>query len=224
MEGKMWRLLEDEPWEEVLSVCIFSLPALGYAAKFVVPIPSRLLLILTVCILLGPVLYGWLTRSEDHAPRTGGTNQNMDFKPTKIDLELVAANYHRLNDQAKYRDKLLINSNYFSLAIIAVLVNVFLSANPKLRPLIAMTGAVTAYAFWLATRSYKGTRDAINNKLRTIEEEQYPELKVVSTYDSRGRTLVGKRSLSSYLVGIQITATIIWWVIYLGYVLYLGCT
>lgn len=224
MEGP----LKNELSQVVLSLCIFSLPALVYAATVVVPVPERLRWLLPAFVILAPLVYWWLTRPKDHAPRTSSVHKTEEYKPTEVPpepttakVELVAANYERLSDQAKYRDKLLINANYFSLAIIAVLVNVFLRTGSELRPLVAMIGAVTAYAFWLATESYKGTRDVINKRLRAMEDEQYPELNVVSAYDSRKRTPVGKRSLSSYLIGIQIVATILWGGVYFVYVLYL---
>lgn len=220
--------LKNELSQVVLSLSIFSLPALVYAARADVPLPERIRWLLPAFVIFAPLIYWWLTRSKDNAPRTDNVDKTERYKPTEVPpepttakLELVATNYERLTDQAKYRDKLLINANYFSLAIIAVLVNVFLRTGPELRPLIAMIGAVTAYAFWLATESYKGTRDAINERLRAMEDGQYPELNVVSTYDSRKRTPVGERSLSSYLIGIQIVATILWGVVYLGYVIYL---
>lgn len=219
--------LKNELSQVVLSLCIFSLPALVYAARVNVPVSERLRWLLPAFVIFGPLGYWWLTRPEDHAPRTG-VNKTEKYKPTEVPpepttakVELVAMNYERLTDQAKYRDKLLINANYFSLAILAVLVNVFFRTGPELRPLVAMIGAVTAYAFWLATKSYKGTRDAINQRLRVMEDEKYPELNVVSTYDTRKRAPIGKRSLSSYLIGIQIVATILWGGVYFGYVLYL---
>lgn len=225
MEG----LFTNETQQVVLSLCLFSLPAVVYAGGVIVPVPEQLRWLLPAFVIVAPLMYWWFTRSEDHAPRTANVHKSGEYKPTEVPpepstakVELVAANYEQLSDQAKYRDKLLINANYFSLAIIAVLVNVFLRTGPELRPLIAMVGAVTAYAFLLATESYKGTRDAINKRLRAMEDKQYPELNVVSAYDSRKRTLVGKRSLSSYLIGIQIVATILWGGTYLSYVLYLG--
>lgn len=220
--------LKNELSQVVLSLCIFSLPALVCAARVNVPVSERLRWLLPAFVIFGPLVYWWLTRREDHAPRTDNIDKTEKYKPTEVPpepttarVELVATNYERLTDQAKYRDKLLINANYFSLAIIAVLVNVFLRTGSELRPLVAMIGAVTAYAFWLATKSYKGTRDAINERLRAMEDEQYPELNVVSTYDSRKRTPVGKRSLSSYLIGIQIVATIFWGGVYFSHVFYL---
>lgn len=221
-------LLEDELRQVVMSLSIFSLPALVYAAPDAVPIPVWFRWLLPVLVLLGPTVYWLLTRSGGHKPRTENANASEEYEPMDITpepnttaVELIATNYEQLSEQAKYRDELLIKTNYFSLAIIAVLVNIFLRIGVETRPLIAMVGAVTAYAFWLATESYKGTRDAINKQLRTLEDEQYTELNVVSTYDTRDRTTVGKRSLSSYLIGLQIVASLFWASVYFGYVLYL---
>lgn len=225
----MAKSFTNESQQVVLSLCLFSLPALVYAGGVVVPVLKRPHWLLPAFVILAPLMYWWFTRTEDHAPRTGNAHESGEYSPTErqpepstAKIELVAANYEQLSDQAKYRDKLLINANYFSLAIIAVLVNVFLSTGPEVRPLIAMIGSVTAYAFWLATESYKGSRDAIIDRLGDIEGKQYPELNVVSAYDSRNRTRVGKRSLSSYLMGIQIVATTLWGGIYFSYILYLS--
>jgi hypothetical protein len=222
-------LIKSELSQVVLSLCVFSIPGLVYAARVDPLLPKRLRWLLPAFVILAPVGYWYLTRPEDHAPRTGDAHSLKEYKPaektpepTTAKIELIAVNYEQLSNQAEYRDKLLINASYFSLAIIAVLANIFLNIDHEIRPLVAMVGAVTAYAFWLASESYKNSRDRINKGIRVIEDEQYPELNVVSTYDSRKRTPVGKRSLSSYLIGIQIVATMMWESVYLGYVLYLA--
>jgi len=71
-------------------------------------------------------------------------------------VELIVTNYTRLSEESQYRDDLLIRANYFSLAVIAVLIGTLLQASPVVRPLVAMAGVAIAYSFWLATESYKG--------------------------------------------------------------------
>jgi len=73
-------------------------------------------------------------------------------------VELIVTNYTRLSEESQYRDDLLIRANYFSLAVIAVLIGTLLQASPVVRPLVAMAGVAIAYSFWLATESYKGAR------------------------------------------------------------------
>ncbi|ACM55659.1 hypothetical protein Hlac_0053 [Halorubrum lacusprofundi ATCC 49239] len=128
-------------------------------------------------------------------------------------VELIVTNYTRLSEESQYRDDLLIRANYFSLAVIAVLIGTLLQASPVVRPLVAMAGVAIAYSFWLATESYKGARDVLNDSMRRTET-QFEELSVVEDYDTRSRSQIEKRSLSSYFIGLQMTTTFVWLVLY----------
>jgi len=57
-----------------------------------------------------------------------------------------------------------------------------------------MAGVAIAYSFWLATESYKGARDVLNDSMRRTET-QFEELSVVEDYDTRSRSQIEKRSL-----------------------------
>ena len=70
-----------------------------------------------------------------------------------------------------------------------------------------MAGVATAYGFMLWTMSYKSTRDNLNQRLREVEE-LYPDLFTITTIDTRYRGPVAKRSLSSYIIALQIVATV----------------
>lgn len=212
----------DERVHVVVSLFVFALPAIVFPVVELAAFPWIFVGILPLFVVAGPLLYCVLTAAKGSSNRTEPSSRHFDWEMERGDTELVAANYEQLNEQATYRDSLLINANYFSLAILGVLVNVFFRVNDDARPLIAMVGAVTAYAFWLATESYKNTRDSLNGKLRDIETRKSPDFNVVSTYDDRDRSPVGKRSLSSYLIGLQIAATGLWTVTYFAYVVYLG--
>jgi hypothetical protein len=136
-----------------------------------------------------------------------------ELPPVESGAQLLAANYSRLSEEAQYRDDLLVKANYFSLAIIAALGTVFFEVITELRPLVAMAGAMTGYSFWLATESYKGARDELNKSMKE-HERTYEQLSVTTDYDTRDRSPIGKRSLSSYFVGLQATITALWMVIY----------
>jgi len=214
----------DERKVVVVCLVIFALPAGVAAANTQIAMPDILLKVLWPLVLLGAGSYWHFTRQEGHGARTGG-EQEADSLLTDPDPEgetaLVAMNYEMLTQQAIYRDKLLINANYFSLAVIALLLNIVINVDTDLQPFIAMVGAATAYAFWLATESYKGTRDSLNNRINEMETV-YNELSATNAYDLRERTPVSKRSLSSYLTGIQIVATMFWTALYIVTLLQLG--
>ncbi|MFC4542845.1 hypothetical protein ACFO5R_13025 [Halosolutus amylolyticus] len=224
--------LSDERYQVLVSLVVFALPGIVSAGTGISHVPTAITRSLPLFVVLGPVLYWGLTTQAGTAARTGlrtderepaaETDTEEDDPTDRARADLIAVNYEQLSEQAKYRDKLLINANYFSLAIIAVLVNVFLRADVELRPLIAVVGAVTAYAFWLAAESYKGSRDELNGELREIEAGEYEELSVVQTYDLRDRSPIEKRSLSSYLIGLQATAVFLWWGAYLFAIVYIG--
>lgn len=216
--------IRNERWVVVVGMVLFSVPAIVHAAGLFVDIPSSVAEGLFVFVFVGVAVYWRLTMETGPAARTATGDAAANGDPNRLgdDPDLIATNYEGLLAQAEYRDKLLINANYFSLVILAALINAFLRTDPELRPLIAMVGAVTAFAFWLATESYKGSRDELNAAMRAIEDRHVTEFSVVSTYDDRDRSAVGKRSLSSYLIGIQTVATLLWTAVYLVYVLYLG--
>ncbi|PSP88142.1 hypothetical protein BRC90_08310 [Halobacteriales archaeon QS_4_69_34] len=227
----MAELLCDERDQAVLGLTVFALPAAVHATDVFVELPGVLPRVAPLLVVAGPVLYWYFTSSATSSARTKTPETEHDTSaegnerapaPDGEELELIATNYEQLSEQSKYRDQLLINANYFSLAIVAVLMSAFLRTGSELRPLVAMVGTVTAYAFWLATESYKGTRDSLNDELRRIEAEQHGALSVVETYDLRERSPIGKRSLSSYLVGLQATATLLWWAVYFSSSVYSG--
>lgn len=170
---------------------------------------------------VGAAVYWLSTRPTDPADsdeRTGvdGSEQLYDSRVGEIEyphVELIVTNYTRLSEESQYRDDLLIRANYFSLAVIAVLIGTLLQASPVVRPLVAMAGVAIAYSFWLATESYKGARDVLNDSMRRTET-QFEELSVVEDYDTRSRSQIEKRSLSSYFIGRQMTTTFVWLVLY----------
>ena len=214
----------DERKVVVLCLVIFALPAGVAAANTKIAVPDLLLKMLWMLVVVAVGSYWLLTRQEGRGARTGEKKEADDVlnEPDPDgETELVLMNYEMLSQQAMYRDKLLINANYFSLAVVGLLMNIAISVNMDLRPSIAMVGATTAYAFWLATESYKGTRDSLNKHINKMEEV-HDELSATNAYDLRERTPVSKRSLSSYLTGIQIVATIFWTALYIATMFQIG--
>lgn len=223
----MRRWPKKERYQVVAGLLLFAFPAVVFAVSPLLPLPNGVVLTLPGFVLLGPGIYWHLTRpdsSDDQCARTTSVQATED-QPTETDeqeqpterAELIAANYNRLSEESQKRDDFLINANYFSLAVIAVLIGMFFQVGETLRPLIAMTGAATAYSFWLATESYKGARDSLNDSMRR-NEDRYSELSVVSDYDTRERSPVGKRSLSSFFIGLQSTTTLLWASVYFVFV------
>lgn len=234
----------DERFLVVIVVLLLAIPAALIALHRYYSVSPRVMRGSILFIPLALFFYWYATRSEGNASRTDvqsdrslafteeidreepgdSDGESEEAHPNanapSVDAELLSVNYEMISQQAMYRDQLLIRANYFSIAVLAVLVNIFLRTDPHLRPAVAMIGVTTAFAFWLATESYKGTRDELNDELGNIEKA-CREFTAVQTYDRRDRSPVGKRSLSSYFVGLQIAATILWLIVYTGYSLYL---
>lgn len=214
-----WR--ENERYLTLLSLVLFFVPAIAVPLSTLVTVPATVLRAAPGFVLLGPAVYWLSTRPTDPADsdeRTGvdGSEQLYDSRVGEIEyphVELIVTNYTRLSEESQYRDDLLIRANYFSLAVIAVLIGTLLQASPVVRPLVAMAGVAIAYSFWLATESYKGARDVLNDSMRRTET-QFEELSVVEDYDTRSRSQIEKRSLSSYFIGRQMTTTFVWLVLY----------
>lgn len=216
--------ITDERNVVVLCLVVFALPAGVAAANTQIALPDILLKFLWTPVIIGVGSYWLLTRQEGRGARTGGEQEADEILTDPDpdgDTELVAMNYDMLSQQAMYRDKLLINANYFSLAVIALLMNIVISVDAGVKPFVAMVGAATAYAFWLATESYKGPRDSLNKRIDEMENV-HDELSATNAYDLRERTPISKRSLSSYLTGIQIVATMFWTALYIVTLLQIG--
>jgi|GEM_PF-384436 len=217
----------DEKYLTFLGLVLFLMPALVVPISTVITVPSTVLRASPGAVLLGPVVYWLSTRPDDPADPDERTQadrhgQSPDHRVTEVEYphpELIATNYARLSEESQYRDDLLIRANYFSLAVIAVLIGTLLQTAPAIRPFVAMAGAAIAYSFWLATESYKGARDALNDGMRRTET-QLQELSVVEDYDTRSRSPIEKRSLSSYFIGLQMITTFVWSALYVSLVAY----
>jgi hypothetical protein len=217
--------IDDERYLTFLSLVLFFLPALVVPLSTRLAVPPAVLKLAPFFVLVGPSVYWfskYLNDSTDSGERTGvdsrGELSGLRANETTFPhVELIATNYARLSEESQYRDDLLIRANYFSLAVIAVLIGTLLQASTVLRPLVAMMGVAIAYSFWLATESYKGARDALNDGMRRTET-QFLELSVVKDYDTRPRSQIEKRSLSSYFIGLQMTTTFVWLVLYVFFV------
>lgn len=110
--------LDDERVIASLSLLLFALPAFVPAVTLFTTVPSYLLKALPL-VPVAALLFYWLeTASSGNSPRTTGTDRSEPIErmvdaPTET-LELVSANYHTLNRQAMYRDRLLMRAKYFS--------------------------------------------------------------------------------------------------------------
>lgn len=225
-----------QPTQVVISLGIFSIPALLAELRRFFEYPRWLLSISSLLIPLGIYLY-WRWTSTDNSERTADAihrpgNVTGSTPPLDVDdlentvdgkISLISITYRMLNRQAEYRDRLLMRASYFSLAVIAALVNIFLRSSGANQVLVAMVGTATGFGFLLGMISYKGTRDELNNKIRELENHQpiADYLSVVEVYDQRDRHPIAKRSLSSYLVGLQAGTAIGWCVLYIIFILLL---
>lgn len=139
-----------------------------------------------------------------------------DFEQSEA-IEILTTEYEQIGEEARYREELLTHSNYFSLATFALLVNIFLSVDTYLEPVVAMGGSIIAFGFVVSVNGLKDSRDQLWTRLKNIEtmDEIQRNLSVFHTVDNQGkRRLFNRFSFSSYTLVVQILILLFWILLY----------
>lgn len=86
--------------------------------------------------------------------------------------EILLTEYMELGDERRYRERFAVNTTYFSVAVQAVVANLFGNLEPLFFPLIASIGLIVAFSFGMMASGYYTTRDRIENRQRMIERHE----------------------------------------------------
>jgi len=158
-------------------------------------------------------------RSGTRAPTTTHTDipksspKNMGEAESDIWLE----EYRQVSSEARYRDKLLLRSMYFSLAALAALVAIFATGPPKqLQPAVAMIASLGMLAFAIAANSYKDSRDALWDRQRELENAPFfsQRLSTYQTIREPDLRLTNTLSISGYAVSMTSTLFVLTLLLY----------
>lgn len=165
------------------------------------------------------------------AAQSGGQDTKLDKWPLverpsvnigrtgELDSDILLTEYETIAEEARYRDRLLLRTGYFSLAAFAVLITIhFEVSHPRYQTGITMIGTLISLAFAIAVVSYKDARDPLWERMRVIELSEPFKHKLTSfhTLRTRGeRRLFDHLSLSGYIVTLQIFFLLLWLLLYL---------
>lgn len=130
--------------------------------------------------------------------------------------------YQEISEEARYRDRLLLRTTYFLLAIFALLVGISIELRGEpVGPAITVVGSLLALIFAIAVNSYKNTRDSLWNEQRKIEKHPkfYQKLTVHHTVRTKGqRRLFNRLSLSSTTLTLHVFFVLVWVCSYLAFI------
>lgn len=132
--------------------------------------------------------------------------------------ETLLTEYTTLAAEARYRDRLLLRTGYFSLAGFAALMAIFVEfSEVAFQAGIPMVGSILSLAFAIAVNSYKDARDPLWDRMRLIE--LHPQMRGVLTSFHTIRTdgerrLFDHLSLSGYIMNLQLFFLLVWVLLY----------
>lgn len=158
-------------------------------------------------VLLVPKLHARSGRWEptDTPPSLDLTEIETSEGRLRSDLDLLQTEYQEILAEARFRDKLLLRTSYFSLGVIGLLGAVFVNVPGFLKPFVLMLGSLILLVFVIAVNSYKDSRDALWDRAARIEclvPEYRGKLTAFNTVRQSERRLFNRLSLSVYAFGL----------------------
>lgn len=206
------------------AVCTVSPPSVG-PAWFIPTIGSVIILAVATLVPVS-IRYrlGWFPQSGKWEPDDCGPP--LDLSDVSFDgdrdIDSLRLEYSELCEEARYRDRLLLRTGYFALAVVGVLGGVFTAVPPVAQSFVAMLASLVMFAFAVAVNSYKDSRDANWDRIARIEGS-VPEFQgILTTFHSMrhvDRRMLNRVSLSSYLYILTLFVTLLAVVVYLATVL-----
>ncbi|RZV05138.1 hypothetical protein BDK88_4382 [Natrinema hispanicum] len=163
-------------------------------------------------------------QSGTRAPETTNTEipTMSPIMMNEVEADIWLEEYRQISSEARYRDKLLLRSMYFSLAALAALVAIFASGPPnQLQPAVAMIASLGMLAFAIAANSYKDSRDALWDRQRELEEAPFftQRFSTYQTIREPDLRLANTLSISGYAVSMTSTLFLLTLILY-GLLLY----
>jgi hypothetical protein len=99
----------------------------------------------------------------------------MDTKHDNLEVNLLLYDHQRLSEESQYRDSLLFQGFYFSLAVISAIIAAIIVLNPSKHWLSAAIISFISFAiyftFLVSLKSIKGARNAANERRKEIEND-----------------------------------------------------
>lgn len=147
----------------------------GESVLRLVPEPAPLFLLFLLSVVGGCTLF-FVSLSPASRPRrqrdAGGEARAgpTTVAPRRPDAaSALLAKYESVGREARYRDKLIIRTNYFSLALLGLFGTIYIRMPLELRPALAVAGTAIAFVFTLAVKKYSGARNELRELQREIE-------------------------------------------------------
>jgi len=162
-------------------------------------------------IFLAVILFPWIhAKSGKWEPTENPPTlkiTEVEVSPDRDDeyLDSIESEYKEVLAEARYRDKLLLQTSYFSLGVIGLLGGIFINTPRSLQPFVLMVGSLVLLAFVIAVNSYKDSRDALWDRAGKIEclvPEYRGVMTSFNTVRQFDRRLFNCLSLSVYVFGL----------------------
>lgn len=225
-----WKHSNREVFMPVFGITMFSLPAI--LILFVELPPFSNVQGILSRSLLSALVFGGVLLFLLFTPRTGerATSQVDEWPqiPENADIDIVnredtwLTEYQEISEEARYRDRLLLRTTYFSLGIFALLVGILIELRGEpVGPAITVVGSLLALVFTIAVNSYKDTRDSLWKEQRKIEKHPkfHQKLTVHHTVRTSGqRRLFNRLSLSSTTLTLHVFFVLVWVSSYLAFI------
>lgn len=149
-------------------------------------------------------------------PRTDLT-QSPYLAPEAKDILLTE--YEVVSEEARYRDKLLIRSSYFALAVVALFGAMFRYTPERFQPLLLMVISLVMFLFAMALVKYKDARDPLWQRQRDLERlvpAFRGRLTTFHTIRTPSRRFLDRISLSSFMTSMYLVLMVLAILGYLG--------
>jgi hypothetical protein len=177
-------------------------------------------------IFLFPIIHAKSGKWEptENPPSLDVTLVEKSDKESVDNIEALESEYQEILAEARFRDKLLLQTTYFSLGVIGLLGAIFINTPNFLKPFVLMVSSLVLLAFAIAVNSYKDSRDALWDRAGRIEcliPEYRGILTSFNTIRQFDRRMFNRLSLSVYAFGLVVFMMVITIVGYI-YVLFVG--
>jgi len=140
----------------------------------------------------------------------------MDTKHDNLEVNLLLYDHQRSSEESQYRDSLLFQGFYFSLAVISAIIAAVIVLNPSKHWLSAATisfiSSAIFFAFLISLGSMKGARDAANKRRKEIENDSRLRglVKTSNSISNRYKNKLESMSVGRWIVIIELIFCICW--------------
>lgn len=190
-----------EPSKNITYIIIFAIYS-SPSYIFLLDLPALYKKLSIALILSSSILYYMF----EHGGYVVGDNPELPERELySHEQNMLIENYKELNEEFRYRDKLMLQNTYFSFAVIGILINIFFTVGNKFKPMVSMIGSLFAFGFAVSITAQKRARDSVYNTRNNIESADNTRglLNVNRATSIQKRPFILEFSASSYVENLH---------------------